>query len=223
MSADIIRLLPAQEHALLECYVTGATPPASFQQLYDELRVPTNAEPTRLQIAVAQILLHDRQDDLPQWVSIRDDKVLINRERHERHPNARLRFNPQLLFGINWATSGPGFEWPEEYHVTLMPGFDKLVFTASRDGPDAWGCEDHAIGVADNESLPQSARKVLTEYWLAQADGWDQQRWESCTREGLVDDAVANAWAEDVWPRTPRQQPRRRPQGGRVKKRKDAS
>ena len=32
MSANIIRLLPDEERALLECYVTGSDQPASFQQ-----------------------------------------------------------------------------------------------------------------------------------------------------------------------------------------------
>ena len=62
MSANIIRLLPDQEQALLACYVTGSKQPASFQELYDTMEVPTNAEPDRLQIAVAQILLHHVQD-----------------------------------------------------------------------------------------------------------------------------------------------------------------
>ena len=59
MSANIIRLLPDQEQALLACYVTGSKQPASFQELYDTMEVPTNAEPDRLQMAVAQVLLHD--------------------------------------------------------------------------------------------------------------------------------------------------------------------
>ena len=56
MSANIIRLLPDEERALLECYVAGSQHPASFQQLFDTMEVPTDAVPDRLQIAVAQIL-----------------------------------------------------------------------------------------------------------------------------------------------------------------------
>ena len=59
---------------------------------------------------------------------------MTNRSRHGRNKGARLRFNPKLLFSINWATSGPGFEWPEAYYVTYIPGLEKYVFTASRDG-----------------------------------------------------------------------------------------
>jgi hypothetical protein len=202
MSANIIRLLPEQEQALLECYVSGSTQPASFQQLFDTMEVPADATPDRLQIAVAQILLHDVQDSLPQWAAITTDGDLVtNRRRHGRHKDARLRFNPKLLFSINWATSGPGYEWPEAYYVTYVPGLEKYVFTASRDGADAFGCEDHAIGAADkDDDVAEAARKVLTLYWRVQADGWDQRRWESCIGEGLVDDWAANAWADDVWP-----------------------
>ena len=113
MSTNIFGLLPDQERALLECYVTGTKQPASFQQLFDTMEVSTNAEPDRLQIAVAQILLHHVQDGLPQWAAVTNDGTLVtNRRRHKRHKGARLHFAPRLLFSINWATSGPGFEWP---------------------------------------------------------------------------------------------------------------
>src|SRR5262249_28006500 len=39
MSANIIRLLPDEERALLECYVAGSQHPASFQQLFDNASV----------------------------------------------------------------------------------------------------------------------------------------------------------------------------------------
>ena len=81
-----------------------------------------------------------------------------------------------------------------------VPGLEEYVFTASRDGDDAWGCADHAIGSADKtDGLQEAARKVLTSYWKKQSDGWDQQRWERCIAEGLVDERAANAWAQAVW------------------------
>ena len=108
MSANIIRLLPDEERAFLECYVSGSKQPASFKKLFDTMEVPADAEPDRLQIAVAQILLHHVQDSLPQWAATTNDGTLItNRRRHKRHKGARLHFAPRLLFSINWATSGP--------------------------------------------------------------------------------------------------------------------
>ena len=47
MSANIIRLLPDEERALLECYVAGSQHPASFQQLFDTMRY----QPTQCRIA----------------------------------------------------------------------------------------------------------------------------------------------------------------------------
>jgi hypothetical protein len=138
---------------------------------------------------------------LPQWAAItKDGEFVTNRSWHGRHKDARLRFNPKLLFSINWATSGPGFEWPEEYHVTYLPGFEKHVFTASRDGDDAFGCADHAIGVAHrDEDIQEAARKIITGYWRTQADGWDQARWEYAFNDGLIEAQTAVVWAGEVW------------------------
>jgi hypothetical protein len=205
MSANVIRLLPDEVRALFECYVTGSEQPASFQQLFDTMEVPPDAMPDRLQIAVAQILLHDVQDSLPQWAAITNDgKLVFNRKRHARHKHARLQFNPKLLFSINWATSPSGTEWPEAYHATYVPSLEKYIFTASRDGREAFGCEDNAVGAADKtDDLQGAAKKVLTSYWQRQVDEWGQGRWESCIQEGLIDDRTANAWAEAVWHRKP--------------------
>ena len=85
------------------------------------------------------LIARNIQGTLPQWASVRGERVYLNRKEHKRHKDARLTFNPQLVCTVNWADSGPGFSWPESYHVTYLPGFDTFVITASRDGPDAWG------------------------------------------------------------------------------------
>ena len=173
---------------------------SALANLYDALEAPNNATPPRLAIAVAQILLHHVQGALPQWASVRGDKVFLNRKKHKRHKDARLAFNPQLICTINWADSGPGFSWPESYHVTYLPGFDKFVVTASRDGPDAWGCSDHAIGVADGDLSPvEAAKKVIVEFWGSQVSAWEQPRWAYLFGEGLIDTQTANALADEVW------------------------
>ena len=84
MSANIIRLLPDEERALLECYVAGSKQPASFKKLFDTMEVPTDAVPDRLQIAVAQILLHHVQDSLPQWDAITNDGKLVSNEQSQK-------------------------------------------------------------------------------------------------------------------------------------------
>lgn len=200
MIATIVRLLPTDEQALLKCYVEGNEEPDDFGALYDALEVPKNATPPRLAIAVSQILLHHVQGTLPQWASVKDDKVSLNRKKHKRHADARLVFNPKLVCTINWADSGPGFSWPESYHVTYLPGFDKFVITASRDGPDAWGCDDHAIGVAEGSLSPiEAAKEAIVEFWTMQVSTWDQGRWAYLFDQGLIDTETANEWADEVW------------------------
>ena len=61
MSATVVRLLPAAEQALLKAYVEGTTEPADADAIYDALEVPDDAQPPRLEIAVAQILLNKIQ------------------------------------------------------------------------------------------------------------------------------------------------------------------
>ena len=99
---NVIRLLPAEEEAILACYVTGSNERASFQRLYDAIEVPA-ADATdgisRLEIAVAQIVLHHVQDSLPQWAAMKGDELLLNRRR--RHKGGLLPFHPQRLFSIN--------------------------------------------------------------------------------------------------------------------------
>ncbi|MCX7295722.1 MAG: hypothetical protein NTU64_02315 [Hyphomicrobiales bacterium] len=84
--------------------------------------------------------------------------------------------------------------------MTYVPGFDKFVITASRDGPDAWGCSDHAIGVGDGSlSSIEAAKEVLTEFWRMQVSAWDQPRWAYLFSQGLIDTKTADAWADEVW------------------------
>jgi hypothetical protein len=45
---------------------------------------------------------------------------------------------------------------------TYVPGLEKYVSTASRDGADSLGCEDHAIGAADRtDDLQRAAKNLL--------------------------------------------------------------
>jgi hypothetical protein len=120
---------------------------------------------------------------------------------------ARLKFDPRHICTVNWADSGPGFSWPEAYHLTYLPGFDKFVVTASRDGPDAWGCSDHAIGVADGGLDPvEAAKEVVIGQWRYQFDNWEQSRWAYLLGEGLIDKATASCWADEVWATEPNEE-----------------
>src|SRR6516225_10514607 len=106
MSANIIRLLPDEERALLECYVAGSQHPASFQQLFDTMEVPTDAVPDRLQIAVAQILLHHVQNGLPQWAATIKARSAASRRKSSASSNGVPPLSPSSAISRNitaWA------------------------------------------------------------------------------------------------------------------------
>ena len=73
-----------------------------------------------LENAIARICLESAQRSLPQWAMVRDGKVTLGRRRQRTARRAR-KLRPVHLFTINWADSGPGFSWPEAYHVTCLP------------------------------------------------------------------------------------------------------
>jgi hypothetical protein len=202
MSNNTIALIPQIELDLIEAYLINE-PAAAFDSYFSENNIPLDAMASPLQIAVARVLLNPIQASLPQWAAVRESgEVLLNRKEIQRHPQAvRLTLEPQLVCCINWADSGPGYSWPESYHVTYIPGLEKFIVTASRDGADAFGCADHALGwgsAAEGELLV--AKRIIQGFWEHQRNEWDQERWAYLFDEGLIDSATADAWAEEIWP-----------------------
>ena len=199
MTNSVIRLIPSDEMLTLGSYLEGAAEPEQLEQFFDSIGVPNDAQTSRLSIAVAQIILNEIQGELPQWFSKRPNKNFFGRRHHKRHEAARLAFTPQKILCLNWADSGPGFSWPEEYHVTYIPGFDKHIVTASRDSADVWGCTDHAIGFEDGSLSPEEAAHIaVVKYWRMQED-WGQPRWAYLFSSGLVNAETAEEWADEVW------------------------
>ncbi len=202
MSNNTIALIPQIELDLIEAYLSNE-PASAFDGYFSENNIPLDAMASPLQIAVARVLLNPIQASLPQWAAVRESgEVLLNRKEIQRHPQAvRLTLEPQLVCCINWADSGPGYSWPESYHVTYIPGLEKFIVTSSRDGADAFGCADHALGwgsVAEGELLV--AKRIIQGFWEHQRNEWDQERWAYLFDEGLIDSATADAWAEEIWP-----------------------
>ena len=202
MSNNTIALIPQIELDLIEAYLSNE-PAAAFDSYFSENNIPLDAMASPLQITVARVLLNPIQASLPQWAAVRESgEVLLNRKEIQRHPQAvRLTLEPQLVCCINWADSGPGYSWPESYHVTYIPGLEKFIVTSSRDGADAFGCADHALGwgsAAEGELLV--AKRIIQGFWEHQRNEWDQERWAYLFDEGLIDSATADAWAEEIWP-----------------------
>ena len=201
MTATILKLVPDDELSILETYIHKDTG-TDLEAIYDALDVPEGSEDApRGAIAVAQILLHRIQDELPSWGCTNDDGTpVLGRLPHQRHQDARLNFNPKHLLTINWADSGPGFSWPEAYYITFLPSFNQYIVTASRDGVDAYGCTDHAIGTADAHlSEFDAAKEILTRNWRKQFDEWDQPHWAHLISPGIVSGTAAYAWADEIW------------------------
>jgi len=202
MSNNTIALIPQIELDLIEAYLSNESA-AAFNSYFSENNIPLDAMASPLQIAVARVLLSPIQASLPQWAAVRESgEVLLNRKEIQRHPQAvRLTLEPQLVCCINWADSGPGYSWPESYHVTYIPGLEKFIVTASRDGADAFGCADHALGwgsAAEGELLV--AKRIIQGFWEHQRNEWDQERWAYLFDEGLINETTANSWAEEIWP-----------------------
>ena len=202
MTNEFVTLIPQIELDMIEAYLNGGSD-AAFDGYFDEHEVPADAIPSQLQIAVARILLKEIQGSLPQWAAVKEDgEVILNRKSIKRHPKAtKLTFLPHFVCCINWADSGPGYSWPESYHVIYIPGFEKFVVTASRDGADAQGCADHAIGWGEvSEGALLVAKRLIQADWDHKRKEYDQERWVYLFDEGLVDSETADLWADEVWP-----------------------
>lgn len=149
--------------------------------------------------AVARIALARIQHRLPQWGAVLADGTLILGRRLRKSSARRVTFLPQHLFTINWADSGPGFSWPEAYHVTYLPGFDRYVVTASQDSPDTYGYSEFAIGsFPASTEIKDGAKKVIIDWW-AEARAHEHSGWESFWDRGLITKKEALAWRQEAW------------------------
>ena len=199
--APSVDLFTADENLVL-CDWFGVERPncnKSVEGVLDEWGVPTKIYwYQRTDAAVAQILLERVQNRLPTaWTSSSG----LTRKVSDRRAHRRVELWPQHLFTINWADSAPGLSWPVAYNAIYVPGFDRTVVTASADSNDAFGVCDVAIGsFGPSESMLQGSRRIIVSDWSAQLAKWDQQRWQYLFDTGLVSEAEAQAWAEEVWP-----------------------
>lgn len=150
--------------------------------------------------AVARVCLADVQDCLPQWALCRDKGEVLGRRPFAGPDRTFTPLNPRRLLCINWADSGPGFSWPEDYHVTLLPGFGRHVVTASADSLDSYGVLDFAIGwFRASEDIVAGSRRILKRWWRA-ARGSEGAPWVCLFNEGLIDAAEAYRMRRLVWP-----------------------
>ena len=149
--------------------------------------------------AVARIVLSVVQQRLPQWSAHGADGLVYGRYPFKRH-SGKVNVLPQFLFGINWASTAPGFSWPVDYYVGFLPHFDIYVVTASADSPDAFGYNDLALGhFKADENLLYGSERIIGNDWQHQYSKWSQQRWENLWGSGLISSERATALADAVW------------------------
>ena len=150
--------------------------------------------------AVAAILLERVQQDLPQWASVSEEKVTLGRNYRERAARRTVELTPKSLLTINWADSGPGFSWPEEYSVTYVPLYDVYVVTGSVDSTDVYGVTDFALGYfASSEEVLPAATEIVKAEWTNLTNKYSQERWAYLFGTGLIDGDLAGTMAEEVW------------------------
>lgn len=150
--------------------------------------------------AVARIALKRIQDKLPVWACVDHDGEFVVARTYEDHESRGTELLPLYLFMINWADSGPGFSWPESYHLVWLPGFDRYVVTASQDSPDCYGFEDISIGHAPfAPDRKQLAKDIITGWWSSQRQNNGQEEWEHLFGVGFITEEEACAWRAEVW------------------------
>jgi hypothetical protein len=172
-----------------------------IDRILDEWEIPQEiAEYRRIDVAVAQILLERVQDRLPQWAAVTNDGIQLARPILDRRAHRKVELSPRHLLTINWADSGPGFSWPVAYYAVYVPGFDQTVVTASGDSPETFGACDVALShFGPEETLLQGSGAIIRWDWSNQRIECEQQRWQYLFAAGLVSEAEANAWADEVW------------------------
>jgi hypothetical protein len=186
---------------VLHAWKDGAPAPA-LDALCDALEVPESTECDRADVAVARLLLGAIQDTLPSWSLHTREGLVVARPVFPTRLDGTPVFVPTYVGSINWADSGPGFSWPEAYHVTAVPELRMQVVTASRDSEDAWGCTDHALAWTSlRVPAPDAARAALRASWRRQRRLYDQDAWACAIGTGLLDEATLLAMRDAVWPR----------------------
>ena len=200
--APSVDLFTADEHLVL-CDFFGVDYPRSGRWIWDildEWNIPEEVHRhERTGAAVAQILLERIQDRLPQWAAV-GDRIYLARPVLDRRARRKVELWPRHLLTINWADTAPGYSWPVAYKATYVPGFNRTAVTASADCTELFGgvC-DVAIGAFGPEtSILQGSRDIIVSDWSWQRAEWDQRRWVYLFDTGLVSEAEAQAWADEV-------------------------
>ena len=205
------------EHAIISQWL-GVPPPDCAEEvdLWDvdvEIGRPAVGAPIRLrrnlwgsldydavENAVARLVLNSRQRYLPQWACVEADGSVSTARAYDPRRDQFGAVLARFLFEINWATSGPGYAWPEAYHLGYLPGYVVYVVSASTDSAEIFGYNDRILGhFEDDERVLERALACIQGSWGWQRGQWDQQRWQGVTDPGVFPIEALVAAADKVW------------------------
>ena len=144
-------------------------------------------EYTRADAAVAVIVLTSIQKRLPDWMGQYRQKPAADGVSSHEPADRGVALMPVHLLTINWASSGPGFDWPVAYLATYLPLYEVYVVTSSADSDEIFGVCDLAIGsVPVTDDLRVAAGAVIGRDWKKQYEGWEQAKWEEIVDAGRI-------------------------------------
>jgi hypothetical protein len=156
---------------------------------------------TPVQVAVARICLAAEQEDLLQWFACSEEGEIIGRHSFTQRNGQAVQPLADRLLCINWADSGPGISWPEDYHLCFIPGFARYVVTLSVDTPDSYGVTEWALGNFGACDDPvDAASRIVTAWWGEDEAGEGRGPWVELMTESLVNEDRAEAMALYIWP-----------------------
>jgi hypothetical protein len=156
--------------------------------------VSINAVPN----AIARMALNGIQDRLPNWYCGWQGGYVKARH-HEGRCLHRANLKPEYLFKINYADSGPGFSWPEDYHRVRFPHYDIWFVIASQDTPEVHGYADQVIGHYSLDEDPMEAIKRILIAWWTQGGDDPEFAWEALWDTGLIDSATIMGWRDEAF------------------------
>jgi hypothetical protein len=157
--------------------------------------------------AVAQIALRTVWKALPNFAAWSEETgVLLARPSELPYPDGsrKLHLMPQHLLTINWANSAPGYSWPEAYYACRLPLYERYIVTVSADCPEAFGGQtDKALGSFPvSANFHESVKAIISLDWEERFLEYEQRRWKYVLEGGLVSEADAEQWADEVWLRS---------------------
>jgi|TARA_B100001964_G_scaffold37899_1_gene41239 hypothetical protein len=157
---------------------------------------------TLREITVAYILLKNIQNRLPNTYFIHRDKTYEAREKIDKSKLGvtKINFIPRRLFCINWADSGPGISWPEDYFITYIPNYNVNILTVSADDELYGGiATDSTIGWVKQNYHIKDLEKIIKNYWQEKIAEVEQEKWANIFDEGIIKKETLNNWREKVW------------------------